>query len=576
MSLDPVSLLDRAWLPVRRASGERDRIRPAQLPVGIDDDPIVAFDWSRPDHDAASRELMIGLLSTACFREVVDVWADWWQEPPEAGVLDDRFASVEQAFLLDGSGSRFLQDLEELDGDPVPAAALLIDSPGANALRKNIDLFVKRGRVSVLSRPAAAIALFALNAFAPAGGAGHRTSLRGGGPLTTLLLPGPAAAERPVPLWHQLWANVFWDEAWENPTLRPGRVFPWLAPTRLSDKGRTTTPEDVHPAQAYWGMPRRIRLDFEVNEAGLPCDVTGEIDRVVVRTYRTRPHGTHYNGWSLGHPLSPYYRAKPTDPEWLPVHPQPGRLGYRDWVGLVLGDDSGKALAAPAAVIVQARERLRREARGVRLGARLLATGYDMDNMKARGLVESEMPVRILAEATPPHVRQDFEALVRQLVLGAREVQSILAGAVRTGLWGLDAPDASAGARGLARERFWDETEGPFHDTVARLAEALEAHAEDAETVRRILGEVREDWYRRLRRTALAIFDALVSLDEIEERRFERVERGRSLPGGPIAARRNLLAALSGYGRSGAAFFAALGRAVPQPGDGKRKRSKAA
>ena len=229
--------------------------------------------------------------------------------------------------------------------------------------------------------------------------------------------------DQPVPLWHQLWANVFWDDGWDDPSERPERVFPWLAPTRVSDKGQVTTPEDVHPAQAFWGMPRRIRLDFEANEDGAPCDLTGAVDAVVVRTYRTRPHGTNYAAWSLGHPLTPYYRSKPTDPEWLPVHPQPGRLGYRDWVGLVLGDADGNASTrAPAAAVVQAEKRLGRMAQEVRRGTRLHAAGYDMDNMKPRGFVESEMPVRIVAQA----VQDDFEVVVRNLVLGAREAQGIL------------------------------------------------------------------------------------------------------------------------------------------------------
>ena len=184
--------------------------------------------------------------------------------------------------MLDGPGPRFQQDLSGLDDEPVPVSALFIDSPGANALRKNTDLFVKRGRIAVLSRAAAAIGLFTLQAYAPAGGAGNRVSLRGGGPLTTLLLPGPRTPEEQVPLWRQLWANVFWDEAWDDPADRPERVFPWLVPTRVSDNGEKTTPEDVHPAQAFWGMPRRIRLDFEANEKGAPCDLTGMVDQVVV------------------------------------------------------------------------------------------------------------------------------------------------------------------------------------------------------------------------------------------------------------------------------------------------------
>jgi CRISPR system Cascade subunit CasA len=568
VSSEPFSLLDGAWLPVRRESGARARIRPAELTSDTKDDPLVAFDWPRADLDAGAREFLIGLLSTACWQQVIEGWEGWWAEPPDAAELDACFAPFRHAFVLDGPGPRFLQDQTELDGERVPVGALLIDSPGANALRKNIDLFVKRGRIEVLSRAAAAMGLFTLSAYAPSGGAGHRTSLRGGGPLTTLLLPGPRAAEEPVPLWHQLWANVFWDDGWYDPTDRPEQVFPWLAPTRVSDKGQITTPEDIHPAQAFWGMPRRIRLDFEANEEGAPCDLTGAVDQVVVRACRIRPHGTNYAAWSRGHPLTPYYRSKPTDPAWLPVHPQPGRLGYRDWVGLVLADTAGQnASRAPAAAVVAAEKRLGWMAPEVRRGARLLAAGYDMDNMKPRGFVESEMPVRIVAEA----VRGDFEVVVRRLVLGAREAQGILSSAVRHALWDREAPEASAGVRGLARERFWDETERRFHDAVTDLADRLEGIATETWTgsdakdqaIRRVLARARDDWLERLRQGVRAIFDGLVPLDQIEERDTERL----------VAARRNLGFGLYGYGKAGSAFYAALG--LPPP-ESKRKGSKAA
>jgi CRISPR system Cascade subunit CasA len=243
----------------------------------------------------------------------------------------------------------------------------------------------------------------------------------------------------------------------------------------------------------------------------------------------------------------------------LLVHPQPGRLGYRDWVGLVLGDAGGKAsTSAPAAAVIRAEGRLGRMAAEIRRGTRLHAAGYDMDNMKPRGFVESEMPVRIVAAA----VQGDFEVVVRTLVLGAREAQGILSSSVRHALWDREAPGADVGARGLARERFWDETERPFHETVADLADALEATAEN-DAILEIMQRTRERWRDLLRRTAFAIFDALVPLDQIEERDAERL----------VAARRNLRSGLYGYGKSGGAFYAALN--LPPP-ESKRKGSKAA
>ena len=104
---------------------------------------------------------------------------------------------------LDGDGPRFLQDFEELVSGAEPIERLLIETPGDSTLRKNTDLLVHRDRVARLGRAAAAMALYTFQNWAPAGGAGNRTGLRGGGPLITLVLP-PAAPS----LWHVLWANV--------------------------------------------------------------------------------------------------------------------------------------------------------------------------------------------------------------------------------------------------------------------------------------------------------------------------------------------------------------------------------
>jgi CRISPR system Cascade subunit CasA len=563
MPITPFSLLDSSWLPVRRASGARACIRPAELTAGIEDDQIVAFDWPRADLDAGAREFLIGLLSTTCWRQIGNDWEDWWHEPPDTATLDACFVPFRDAFLLDGPGPRFLQDIEELKSDGIPIAGLLIDAPNASTLAQNKDLFNKRGMVSLIGRAAATISLFTLQAFAPQGGRGHRTSLRGGGPLGTFLTPDRSGTGRVASLWHQLWTNVFWNEdEWPDPTHQPERVFPWLVPTRVSDKGQITTPKDVHPAQAYWGMPRRIRLDFQANDDRAGCDLTGEIDPVVVRSFRMRPSGTNYEAWSLGHPLTPYRREKPGDVAWLPVRVRPGRLGYRDWVGLVVADQPGANVTrAPAAAFAAAERRFGSLPQEIRLGARLVAAGYAMDRQRpivAVSFVESEMPVRIVAQA----VQDDFEVVVRNLVLGAREAQGILSSSVRHALWDREAPCADAGPRGLARERFWDETERQFHDAVADLADALEATAEN-DAILEIMQQTRERWRDQLRRTAFAIFDALVPLDQIEERDAERL----------VTARRNLRSGLHGWGNAGSKFYAELG--LPPP-ERQRKGSKAA
>jgi hypothetical protein len=106
-------------------------------------------------------------------------WKAWWHHPPPPAELEATFAPLAAAFNLDGDGPRFLQDLEDFPGDSLPIERLLIDAPGENTVERNTDLLVKRDRVALLGRPAAAMALYTLQTFAPSGGAGHRTSLRG-------------------------------------------------------------------------------------------------------------------------------------------------------------------------------------------------------------------------------------------------------------------------------------------------------------------------------------------------------------------------------------------------------------
>lgn len=528
------SLFERRWIPVRRRSGARLRIRPADLAEAIDRDPIVALDWPRPDFDLACRELLIGLLALAAYREAADLdrWLDWWHEPPDPDRLGERLAPFAHAFLLDGDGPRFMQDRSELEGGgQEEIAKLLIEAPGDQTLKRNIDLFVKRGQIRSLGRSAAAMALFTLQNFAPAGGAGIRTSLRGGGPLATLVLPEAEAGGEPA-LWHQLWLNVVWDPTWPAPeAAQHARIFPWLAPTRTSEKGQVTTPADVHPAQAYFGMPRRIRLLFEPNAAARACDLLGDADAFVVTGFRQRPHGTNYAAWR--HPLTPYYRQRPDSVEWLPVHPQPYRLGYRDWLGLVVSDSASEkdATRVPAKVVALARERLAELDGRAHRTARLRAAGFDMDNMKARGFVEAEMPLPIL-----PDDRQEILGTVtRELVGKARDAASLLGGCLRAALWGKEAPSAAGGDRYLAQERFWDGTEPAFRSALSSLAASLEkAAADDDAAVRAALELTRSRFAEALRRQALAVFDDLVRFDEIGEDRTmsRRIEARRRLVAG--------------------------------------------
>ena len=297
---DVFNLIHAAWLPVRRRSGAVEHIPPWRVTDGIGEDPFVAFAWPRPDFNGAAHEFLIGLLSTAASPGDDDEWEDWWQSPPAPGMLKERFAHIAHAFDLDGPGPRFLQDLERFEvgddtGKTMSVAALLIEAPGKQTLDNNADFFVKRDATPMFSRATSAMALYTLSAYAPrgvaTGGRGHRQSLRKAGPLTTLLV----ASHRNYgdTLWGRLWPNVETKEQIDNRSTETflidddKRVFPWLCDTRVSAKGRETTPSDVHPLHVYWGMPRRIRLIFE-DAQGEPCTLSGNVDIREIRYFHIR------------------------------------------------------------------------------------------------------------------------------------------------------------------------------------------------------------------------------------------------------------------------------------------------
>ncbi len=544
-SSDTLNLIRAPWLLLRRRSGQVEQVAPFRIVDGIDDDPFVAFAWPRPDFNGAAHEFLIGLLATAAAPENEDEWDDRWFAPPAPEVLGDWFESVAHAFDLDGPGPRFLQDRDPLDGaEEKSVAALLIDAPGAQTLRNNADLFVKRGGAPVLGRAAAAMALFTLNAYAPSGGAGHRTSLRGGGPLTTLAIANDH-------LWGRLWPNVETVESIKDrwPLASPppddaDAMFPWLAPTRTSNPkagGRTTTPADTHPLQVYWGMPRRIRLTFEASQ-GRRCALTGIEDDTVVAVYRTRNYGINYSE-GFEHPLTPYYAQKAGGAR-LPVHPRPGGLNYRHWPGLMAPSADG--LRQPARAIrhvVAERGRFAMDEK-----PRFAAFGYDMDNMKARAWIEGEWPLPPLADG---ETREYLEGFIRQAVRGAETVSRLLVRAVKSALH--DRPADAAGDYGFIAERFFRETEATFREAFATAQAAARtrsgADPEDPTLAARLA------WAKSMETPTLRLFDECAPDDALESRDMER----------HVRARFYLHLALGGRGKAGSALFGELGIPAPVP-----------
>lgn len=403
-----MNLIEDEWIPVVCRDGTRRIIAPWQ----IADDNILRPDWPRADLNIACLELLIGLVYMADPPADIDEWEDRQNPSPER--LKEKLQPYAPAFNLLGDGSRFMQDLEKFDGDISSPDLLLIDSAGTSTAIQNKDLMVHRDRYDVLDLPLAAMALYTLQANAPSGGAGILTSMRGGGPLVTLIDPDCS-------LWGLVWSNI--------PDGEPGNInrLPWMQKTQKE--------EQFPPAGkkfnfiAFFGMPRRIRL---ISKDGL---VTGVIQK---------PRGNVYTGWV--HPLSPYYRQK-VGSELLPKHPRAERFSYRNWGG-VIARKQGDALTELAEVV-----------RNCRLPAdhkqaSIIVAGWAMSNATPVDYVLSKQPYYKFSDEQVVQIEGMIEAAEAMAVALVVALGSVL---------------SKGKLMEVQRETFFLTTETAFYDAIRQI-----------------------------------------------------------------------------------------------------------
>ncbi len=508
----PFNLVTEPWLPVRRASGAREWIPPWAITERVDEDPVIAIDFPRADMSSGALEWCIGLLNTAFAPRHCEDEEDWWtwlDAPPSPEQLREAFATEVDAFeLFDDDGPAFMQDLDPaaLTGES-PIGALFMDTPGDNTLKENKDLFIKRGRIERLCPACTAAALTTLQTYAPSGGQGNRTGLRGGGPLTTLPLGRT--------LWETLWFAV-WPPADLYPKLggdiarpRAGGVYPWLAPTRTSEKttGREAFPQDVHPLHVFWATPRRIRLIHDTGSAA-PCDICERETEDHVIRFRAKNLGANYAG-AWRHPLSAYRDDPNAGP--ISIKGAADMGAWKDWLGLLFRTNDNRQYPALVVSTFVARYEMAPEYFAL---PRLHIFGFDMDNMKARAWIDATMPLIV---AVDEETREQERALVEKLVACGEEVRKALYSAVKKGLvspWS-KVPASNATMEGCIRA-FWILTEVDFFQAVRRALEAFPEPDADVRT-----DAIKRTFLQALSRRAAQLFDERVPYPDGEARAME-------------------------------------------------------
>ena len=120
----------------------------------------------------------------------------------------------------------------------------------------------------------------------------------------------------------------------------------------------------------------------------------------------------NYDGPWL-HPLSPYYIDKDNQPN--PVHPEPGGIGYRHWLGLVenISDNTEEIARVCGAVPETAAEKM--------ADSGLLATTWTI--MKARCWYDAEMPIIFASEDMEAEYKGQIEAMIHAAQQVADEVR---------------------------------------------------------------------------------------------------------------------------------------------------------
>ncbi len=489
-----MNLITDPWIPVQRKSGALDYI--AVWQITEPDNPVIKLAAPRHDFDAAIVQFLIGLLQTTATPADNRQWGAWLSNPPSPDELRSKFKAYEDVFMLDGEGPRFMQDSEPFEGEEKPISGLLIEAPGNRTSTLFLDHFIKEGSYNGLCHCCTATALFALQTNAPSGGVGHRTSLRGGGPLTTLLIPDTQANAKhsdtlPDTLWTTLWLNVLEQKSVNcfSGSIELNKhkdIFPWMADTRTSEAktGSATTPENAHPFQMYWAMPRRIRIDWNAEQQGV-CDLCGAENQSLVVHYITKNYGVNYTGaWQ--HPLSPHYQDK-TSGERLPMHAQPAGLVYRYWLAWAQG---GRQYLA-AKVIDEYKPEKGRRLENEQL--RLWVFGYDMDNMKARCWYEKQYPLIVIEDQQQ---RKIFCIRAEEMLGLATQMSGFVQSCVKDA-W-FDRPADARGDTSFIKVAFFEQTEPVFLELLNDLKDRVMTN--EGRTVL-------QNWHARLTHHALKLFD---------------------------------------------------------------------
>jgi CRISPR system Cascade subunit CasA len=494
-----MNLITDPWIPVYCRSGRHRLICPLELSDTVD--PPIELAAIRPDFNGALAQFLVGLLQLVAPNRQLRL--ESMQANPETYPLQ-KLKEFAANFEFDSGAARVMQDMDFDASEALELTALLIEAPGENTVKNNADLFAKRRESLALSLPLAAQALITMQTNAPSGGQGHRTSLRGGGPISMLLWPRDLKGI-PITLLQKLLLNVFaHDSKEESPRL--DIALPWCAPCLSSEGGadvlsklakKDPTADELR-LLCYFATARRVRLRFETQGQ---CAWSGETGPVA-SGYETKNFGANYLSQSFQHPLSPYYEMKG---EWLPLHLNDLGFTYADWVQTIGGD----GIRAPAVL-----DKHRLGELGHQLADDAVwAFGFLMDNMKCLAWHEARFPMF----AIPEERKKSVLSLAMQMVNATEAARKLLARAIRKA-W---TDEGKNGDTSVPERELYACTKEQFYQALKDVV----AFEGDEAAGSQLNIDKRELWFQTLRIYSLKLFEAHAERSDVRDDSVQAIAR---------------------------------------------------